>query len=143
MKLVLPKLAEGWHRQRRDLFGFCKYDPESPKLLFTNNLEIFNKAPTHNMDGECQVARVQYGLKIRDLKELATVSSSIVKSQSFDLIESELPCSIKEYRKVSKKKNALVQAWERQQDDLVTDKLSEKEFKAVTWTRVEIKIQRS
>ena len=62
-------------------------------------MEIFKKAPTHNMDGKRQVAQVQYEMKIRGLKELATASSSVVKSQSLDLIESELSCSIKEYRK--------------------------------------------
>ena len=128
LKLTLSKLANDWHRQRGDVFGFGEYDTESPKFLLKKNMEILNKAPTHNMDGERQVARVQYGLEIRGLKELATVSSSIVKSQSFDLIESELSCSINEYRKVSQKKNALVQAWKRQQDDLASDKLSEKEI---------------
>ena len=33
ISLMLPKLAEGWHRQRANVFGFGNFDPNSDQLL--------------------------------------------------------------------------------------------------------------
>ena len=51
-KLMLPKLAEGWLRQRGDVFGFRDFDQESPRLLFNIDPNILDKAPINNMAEE-------------------------------------------------------------------------------------------
>ena len=33
ISLMLPKLAEGWQRQRANVFGFGNFDPNSDQLL--------------------------------------------------------------------------------------------------------------
>ena len=127
IKLMLPKLAEGWHRQRGDVFGFGDYDKNSPKLLLNKDIKILNQAPVSNMDAERQVGRVNYELSVRGAKELDTASSSIVKGQSFDLIEGKDINSFGEFRKLSGQVRALVRAWKGEQENLVDASLSNKE----------------
>ena len=45
LKLMLPKLASGWFRQRGNVFGFGDYDQMSPKLLINKDIDLINKAP--------------------------------------------------------------------------------------------------
>ena len=58
---------------------------------------------------------------------MESASSSIVKCQSFDLIEGKDLSSFTEFRKLSNKVNALVQAWVGGQGNLEDEKLTEKE----------------
>ena len=51
-KLMLPKLAEGWLRQFRDVFGFEHFDQGSPRLLLNIDPDILGKAPITNMASE-------------------------------------------------------------------------------------------
>ena len=127
LKLMLPQLAIGWHRQRADVFGFGDYDKSSPRLLLSKDISVLNQAPVSNMDGERQVGRINYELSIRGGRELATASSSIVKSQSFDLIETKDLSSFTEFRKLSSKVNTLVEAWKADQENVDDEKLSKKE----------------
>ena len=55
-KLVLPKLTEGWLRQRGEVFCFGDFDQENPKLL--PNID-----PDNNMAAERQVGSINYELK--------------------------------------------------------------------------------
>ena len=127
IKLMLPKLAEAWHRQRGDVFGFGDCDKNSLKLLLNKDIKILNQAPVSNMDAERQVGRVNYELSVRGAKELDTASSSIVKGQSFDLIEGKDINSFGEFRKLSGQVRALVRAWKGEQENLVDASLSNKE----------------
>ena len=79
-KLMLPKLAEGWLRQRRDVFGFGDFDQKSPRLHINIDPDILDKALINNMAVERQVGRINYELKIRGSKGLKAASSSNVKA---------------------------------------------------------------
>ena len=50
------------------------------------NTDVLNKAPVSNMDAERQIGKINFELSIRGAKELPAESSSVVKSQTFDLI---------------------------------------------------------
>ena len=81
-KLMLPKLVEGWLRQRGDVFGFGDFDQESSRLLLNIDPDIIDKAPNNNMAAERQVGHINYELKIRGSKGLKAASLSNVKVQS-------------------------------------------------------------
>ena len=60
-KVILPKLAERWFRQRGAVFGFGNFDPASPKLLFNFNRDLLENALINSMAAERQVGRINYG----------------------------------------------------------------------------------
>ena len=97
-KLKLPKLAEGWLRQRGDVFGFGDFDQESPRH-FVQNIDpnVLDKAPINNMAVERWVGRINCELKIRGSKGLKAGSSSNVKAQSHELVELDSTI-LREYR---------------------------------------------
>ena len=52
LSLVLPKLANGFHRQRADVFGFGTFDPNSSLLVSKKNQNQLLKAPINNLSAE-------------------------------------------------------------------------------------------
>ena len=46
LKVVLPKLADGFFRQRGHVFGFGDYDVDNPMLLLSKDMSRLNKAET-------------------------------------------------------------------------------------------------
>ena len=111
LKLMLPKLAEGWLRQRGDVFGFGDFDQESPRH-FVQNIDpnILDKAPINNMAVERWVGRINCELKIRGSKGLKAGSSSNVKAQSYELVELDSTI-LRELRKILNKVNELMKYW--------------------------------
>ena len=99
-KLMLPKLAEGWLRQRRNVFGFGDFNQESPRLLLNIDPDILDKAPINNKAAERQVGRINYELKIRGKNS----SKKFVKpeSSSYELFQLDSTI-LREHRKISKK----------------------------------------
>ena len=93
------------------MFGFGDFDLNNELLLTRKDISILNKAPVSNMDDERHVGRVNYELSIRGAKELPAASSSVVKSQSFDLIELRAPDAFQDFRKISGHINKLVGSW--------------------------------
>ena len=85
LKLLLPKLAEGWCRQRGETFGFGK-QPNSQKSVLTSNMKQLGKAPISNMLGERHVGSVSYEIETK-VPNLMAASSVIVKAKSYDLVE--------------------------------------------------------
>ena len=123
---MFPKLAEGWLRQRRDVFGFGDFDHKSPKLLIKIGPDILDKAPINNMTAERQVGRINYELKIRGSKGLKVASSSNVKAQSYELVEPDSTI-LREHRKISNKTNELMKSWVDQQNQLTCAGVTKKE----------------
>ena len=109
-KLMLPKLAEGWLRQRGDVFGFGNFDQESSRLLLNIDPDIIDKAPINNRAAERQVGHINYELKIRGSKGLKAASLSNVKSQSYELVELDSTI-LRELRKILNKVNELMKYW--------------------------------
>ena len=125
-KLMLPKLAEGWLRQRGEVFGFGDFDQESPRLLLNIDPDILDKAQINNMAAERQVGRINYELKIRGSKGLKVASSSNVKAQSYELVELDSTI-LREHRKISNKTNELMKSWIDQQNQLTCAGVTKKE----------------
>ena len=125
-KILLPKLAQGWFRQRGDVFGFGDYDKSSTKLLLTKDIEVLNKAPTSNMSSERLVGSVNYELSVRG-PHLELAGSSIVKAKSMDLIKLKPMAAFQEFRKTATKINHVIKAWAEKQNNLVEEKMSVKE----------------
>ena len=125
-KLMLPKLAEGWLRQCRDVFGFRHFDQESPRLLLNIDPDILGKAPINNMASERQVGGTNYELKIRRSKGLKAASSSNVKAQNYELVKLALTIH-REHRKISYKTNELMKSWVDQQNQLTYARVTKKE----------------
>ena len=67
-KLILPKLAERWLRQREGVFGFGNFNQESPRLLLNIDPNIFDKAPTINM--KIDKRRNNHLLKLKDRRSI-------------------------------------------------------------------------
>ena len=109
-KLMLPKLAEGWLRQRGDVFGFGNFDQESSRLLLNIDPDIIDKAPINSMAAERQVGHINYELKIRGSKGLKAASLSNVKSQSYELVELDSTI-LRDLRKILNKVNELMKYW--------------------------------
>ena len=127
-KLTLTKLAEGWLRQRGNVFGFGDYNQNSTKLLLNIDPGVLDKAPINNMDAERRKGRINYELKIRGTRGLKSASSSNVKAQSYETVELNSDV-LKEYRKLSSKTNELMKAWNETQNQLVYDGVFKKESK--------------
>ena len=124
-KILLPKLANGWFRQRGDVFGFGDYDKSSSKLLLTKDIKVLNQAPSSNMSAERLVGSVNYELGVRG-PHLELAGSSIVKAKSMDLIELKPVDAFQECRKTVQKVNTVVKAWTSNQDSLVEEKMTVK-----------------
>ena len=59
LSLFLPKLAYGFFVQRGNIFGFGNYDPASPMLVTSKNMEQLNQAPINNMSSERAVGSIR------------------------------------------------------------------------------------
>ena len=125
-KLMLPKLAEGWLRQRGDVFGFGDFDQESSRLLLNIDPDIIDKSSINNMAAERQVGHINYELKIRGSKGLKAASLSNVKAQSYELVELDSTI-LRELRKISKKVNELMKYWVDQLNQLTYARVTKKE----------------
>lgn len=126
-KIILPKLAEGWFRQRGDVFGFGDYDKNSEKLLISKNIKVLNKAPSSNMSAERLVGSSNYEFHVRG-PNLELAGSCITKAKSMDLIEMKPVSEFEECRKTVAKVNEVVKAWRNKQKDLVKQGMSVKEI---------------
>ena len=131
LRLLLPKLADGFHKQRADVFGFGEFDKDSKMLVLNKNVSKLDKAPINNLTSERHVGSVNYGLGIHGSNELNIVSSSIIKSKSIDLIELKPINEFKKYKNLTKKGgslNEILAAWNTKQEELKKQGLSNKEI---------------
>ena len=123
---VLKKLAEGWKRQKGEIFGFGD-SQETSRSLSTMNEEKLTLAPINNLDAERQVGSINLELKGRGAKHLQTASSLHVIAKSTHLTEGKV--IDKSLREMERKRvvPSIVEAWEAKQEELSKDGLSEKE----------------
>lgn len=120
IKLLLPKLARGWVKQRGEIFDFGGGEENENKLKVKNfDEEKLQGAPVHNLSSERSVGSVNYGLKIYGNKQLNIVSSSMVKASASSLLEGESPTAA--MRKMVRSDGAIpqiLQKWEDKQKEL-------------------------
>ena len=134
LKLVMPKCADGFHLQRAHIFGFGSFDQENPMLVDNKDMNKLDKAPINNLASERHVGSVNYGLSVHGEKQLDIVSSSIVKSKSYDLVELKPAEEFIKYRKLTKKDSKVTQIlkkWTEKQELLKKDGLETKEIKNI------------
>ena len=132
ISLILPKLGEGFHLQRANVFGFGNFDRNSSLLVTQKDIAMLNNVPIHNLAAERHVGSVNYGLGIHGAKQLNIVSSSIAKSKSIDLIELKPMSEFQKYRYLTRKDGKLLDIltkWTEEQDRLKKEGLSSKEIK--------------
>ena len=133
LNILLTRLAEGWSRQRGEVFGFGNIEPKesNSSLIKIKDIDQDNlkEAPVHNIDSERSVGKVNYELKLRGAKQLKLASSSMVKASASDLMEGKEV--EKEHKKVSRKGGAIpeiIQKWEDKQKDLKKKGMDDKEI---------------
>ena len=118
LELLLPKLAEGWARQRGEFFGFGNTSPSKATVL-TLDQEKLKQAPVSNLDSERAVGSINHELKTRGAKELKAASSSLVKSKGHSLIAGKV--MDKKFTKMTTKGGeipAILEKWEEKQQEL-------------------------
>ena len=122
----MKKFAEGWKRQKGEIFGFGG-SQESSLSLSTMDEQKLNLAPINNLDAERSVGSIQYEVDGRGAKNLPTASTMHVIAKSSQLIEGK--AISKEIREMERKKvmPSIIEAWEAKQEQLSKDGLSEKE----------------
>ena len=92
LKLMLPKLADGFAMQRGKIFGFGP-EAESESITFkissatTEELQKLDTTSTHNLGEERSVGLLNYELGIRGKTNLETSSRKLILNKSFDLLE--------------------------------------------------------
>ena len=127
--IVLPKVAEGWLRQRGHVFEFGSSKENSMKKISELDQEALKDAPVTNLVSERAVGKTNYELKIRGAKQLKLASSSMVKASSSNLLEGKEVTQ--ELRKIAGKGGALphiIQKWEEGQQELKKNGFDSKEI---------------
>ena len=127
LSIVMIRFAEGFQRQRGDIFGFGDVEETSLSLstMYQAKLE---RVPVNNLDAERAVASINHETKkICGKKELKSASCSHVIAKSLSLTKGKV--ANKNICQMEKKKvlPSIVDAWEKQQEGLSKDELSAKE----------------
>lgn len=111
ISLALPKLAEGFHRQRADVFGFGDFDEDSGLLVTKKDQAKLQHAPINNIAAERHVGSFQHELSVRGACQLDAASGSIVKAKSIDLIELKPADEFDRFRDLVRQDGKLVALW--------------------------------
>ena len=123
---LMPHLANGWIRQRGNVFGFGDFDPSSPQLLEATSA-VLNKAPVRNIPPEVQVGFINYEVGIRGVNQLRCASAANVKSKSQDLVELQPSETYKAFQQPAGKLNSLITEWKKDQAKLIEQNINKKE----------------
>ena len=129
LKILLPKLANGWEKQRGDSFQFGdKQDAACSMKIANYDQEKLKDAPISNLSAERSVGAINYELKIRGNKQLKAASACHVKHKAAELMEGkEMP---KKFSQLTKKGGALpqiIKEWEEGQMKLMKEGLAKTE----------------
>ena len=131
LKLLLPRLAAGWERQRGLMFGFGSNAQEGDVgggTLAKIDQEKLKTAPINNLDPQRSVGSINHELKVRGAKQLKAASRAHVKRKGLSLLEGE--ALDKKYLKLTKTGGDLpniVEQWEVKQEELEKAGLEAKE----------------
>ena len=79
IKILLPKLAEGWERQRGDEYSFgSKPDMKAKDCLSAMDQEKLKSAPINNLDPERLVSAINYERQVKGATQLVAASQAHV-----------------------------------------------------------------
>jgi hypothetical protein len=109
LSIMLPKIAEGFAKQRGSIFGFGHTASESTGSLFKiadatdEELDKLNRTNTRNLSEERCVGHFRFELGIRGKNNLESASRKLVLNKSFDLLETKRRLSeMNKFRKEAK-----------------------------------------
>ncbi len=133
LKVLLPRLAEGFSIQRGAIFGFGpNSNDETGTLLKVSSAseakrQKLNKAPIHNVSEERSVGFINYELSIRGKRFLESASKKMVLNKSIDILEQSNPNDFKKFIKPSKEVKEIKLEWADKVKQQKTEAFSEKE----------------
>ena len=130
LEILLPRLAEGWARQRGSQFQFGEDQEESCERKISNfDQEKLKEAPINNIPSERLVGSVNHELTVRGAKNLKTASSALVRGKGLKLTKGQE--MDRKFVKMTQKDGELpriVLAWEEKQKELMEQGLESKEI---------------
>ena len=131
LNILLPRLAEGWARQRGNQFGFGE-NAEDPSHLKVSGFdqEKLKEAPINNIPAERMVGSINHELKIRGAKNLKTASSSLVRGKGLELTKGQ-QIDVRKFKKLTENGGEIpniIASWEKKQEDLKREGLDGKEM---------------
>ena len=138
LKMIIPKLATGFQRQKGDIFAFGDYDESAQNAVTQMDPGKLEKAPIHNLNAERSVGFVNFELSRRGAKQLGSASTAQVKAKSTDLVDRRQSGSFRSYGSVVRKGGKLpeiMMAWNARQDELKKQGLQDKEIANVAVDR--------
>ena len=122
LDLTLPALADGWKKQKGDIFGFgIEESAEASKYCCLNskNPERLGQAPVHSLSAEQSVGFVNYDFSERGNKQLEAAQ---VKSRFLDSLENTTSGSFGTYTKLvrrSRRISEILKDWSDKQQELL------------------------
>ena len=128
IKLLLPRLAKGWERQRGNEYSFgSNPDLTAPSRVAAMDQEKLKQAPINNLDPERSVGFINHERKIRGATQLTAASRAHVSGKGSKLIEGEETES--RFRKMSGPEgdmSMIMKEWEAKQKALAAEGLDSK-----------------
>ena len=128
LRILLPKLAKGWERQRGQMFGFGK-TITSEATIKKLDQEKLEHAPISNLDSERLVGSINHELRVRGAQELNAASSSLVRAKGIDLISGKgMDKKFLKMTAVDGELPAILKEWEAKQKELKKMGMEQKEI---------------
>ena len=126
--LLMPRLAQGWERQRGDEYGFgSNPDPDAKDRLSAMDQEKLKTAPVNNLDPERSVGFINHERSIRGATQLAAASRAHVSGKGSSLIQGEVTSG--RFRKMSGPEgdmSKIMKEWKEKQEELAAEGLDAK-----------------
>ena len=103
LKMILPRLANGFKNQKDCIFGFTSEDAEESRYSLSNmDQRKLKKTPIYNPPEERRVGFMNYELKLRGKTQPARSSSAQVEAKFSDLIKKLPPETLNQDKKTAK-----------------------------------------
>ena len=99
LRPIFPQIAQGFFKQRGNVFGFGDFHKDSAKLFTKQDLEKLDEAPINNFDSKRSGGSINCELKTREANQIVLGSVSDVKAKFRDLIELKPKDEFKKYYK--------------------------------------------
>ena len=128
VKLLLPKLAKGWEKQRRDEYSFGeKPDPLARDRVAAMNQDKLKLAPVNNLDPERSIVFINHKRSVRGAIQLSVASRAHVSGKGAELITGEV--TEERFRKLSGPDGDMTKLmldWKQKQEELAAEGLDAK-----------------
>ena len=128
IKLLLPRLAKGWERQRGDEYGFgTNPDLNARCRVAAMDQEKLKHAPINNLDPERSVGFINHERKVRGATQLAAASRAHVSGKGSKLIEGgKTESRFRHMTGPDGEMTMIMKEWEAKQKELAAEGLDSK-----------------